>query len=72
MEGTHISFLILITGKQERRKGDGTWSTQAEDKVGGVAGTQLDTTYIRIRNRAVAQWVAFRPIFEVCARKTGC
>ena len=29
-------------------------------------------TYIGIIQGAMAQWVAMRPILEVCARDTGC
>ena len=32
-----------------------------------AAGTQLAMTHIGRRQGTVAQWVALRPIFEVCA-----
>ena len=32
------------------------------------AGTQLDRIYIERRQATVAQWVALRTLFEVCAR----
>ena len=36
-----------------------------------AAGTQLARIYIERQQATVAQWVALRPLFEVCTRKTG-
>ena len=36
-----------------------------------AAGTQLAMTYIGRRKATVAQWVALRPLLEVCAREKG-
>ena len=36
-----------------------------------AAGTQLAMTHIGRRQGTVAQWVAMRPIFEVCAGEKG-
>ena len=71
VEGTHNGFLRNITGKWERRKGDGMWSISELEKVREATETQLDTTCIERIQEMVAQWVAPCQIFEIYARKTG-
>ena len=70
VEGTHIEFLQLITGKRSRRLGDGAWETLGAEGVREAAGTQLARIYIERWQGTVAQWVALRPLFEVCASET--
>ena len=36
-----------------------------------AAGTHLARIHIEQRQETAAQWVALRPLFEVCARDTG-
>ena len=69
VEGTHTGFLRQITGKRAQRNADETWVTPAAGEVLETAGTQSAATYIGRRQGMVAQWVALRPIFEVCARE---
>ena len=38
VEGTHMNFLRLITGKQSRRLGHGTWETPGSEGVREVSG----------------------------------
>ena len=71
LEGTHSGFLRHIMGNQARRKADRTWVTPKSEVLWEAAVTQLEITYIRRRQGAVAQWVALRPIFEVCTRRAG-
>ena len=71
IEGTHTEFLQMITGKRARQLGYMTWETPGEESVQEAAGTQSARIYIEKRQATVAQWVALRPLFEVCARDTG-
>ena len=57
-----------IKEKRARREADGTWVTPKVELVREAAGTQSEITYIRRIQGTVAQWVALRPIFEVCVR----
>ena len=52
VKGNHTGFMRQITGKQVRRKADGTWSTPEAEEV---AVTQYDTTYIRRRQGKMEQ-----------------
>ena len=54
-----------------RQSGDGTWETPGAEGIQEEAVTQSVRIYIEIRQATVAQWVAIRPLFEVCARETG-
>ena len=71
IEGTHADLLQMITGKRTRRLGDGTWENLGAEGAQEAAGTQSDRIYIEIQQVTVVQWVALRPLFEVCTRKTG-
>ena len=71
VEGTHTEILQMITGKRVRRLGDGTWETPGAEGLREAAGTQSEIIYIEIWKATVAQWVALRPLFEVCARDPG-
>ena len=71
VEGTHNGFLRQITGKQARRKVDGTWYNPEAEEVQEAAGTQLAKTYIGRIQEMVAQWVALRPIIKLCIREMG-
>ena len=66
LEGVHVGFLRQVT-----RLKDGSWQKVALDKVLREGGTQPLQTYIGRRQATVAEWVALRPIFEVCAKETG-
>ena len=71
VEGEHTGFLCQRMGKQVRQNMGGTWVTLVVGEVQEAAGTQSEDTYIFRRHGTVAQWVALRPIFEVCARENG-
>ena len=43
----------------------------AADKVLQRSGTQPLHTYLERRQAKVGEWVALRPIFDVCARDTS-
>ena len=60
----------MITGEREKKLGYGTWEYPGEESIREVSGTQLARIYIERRQATVAQWVALRPLFEVCARET--
>ena len=71
IEGRHMEFLRMITGKRVKQLEDGTWETPGAEGIQEVAGTPSARIYIERRQATVAQWVALRPLFEVCARETG-
>ena len=60
-----------IIGKKIYWKVYGTWVTPKAEVMWEVTGTQSTMTYMGIIQGTVAQYVALRPIFEVCARETG-
>ena len=49
VEGTHTEFLRLVTGKQARQLGDGTWETPWEEGVQEATETQSGRIYIEKR-----------------------
>ena len=53
------------------RQEGGTWRQVAAEMVLEKAGTQSLGTYIERRQATMAEWVALRPILEVCDRETG-
>ena len=67
VDGTQTGSMIQITGKQVRRKADGARVIPKAEVVREAVGNQSAVIYTRIRQGAVAQWVAMRPIFQVCA-----
>ena len=69
-EWIYTEFLRQIMGKQERRLRHGMWDTPGEEGVREVELMQSASTYIGRQQTTVAQWVALRRLFEVCARET--
>ena len=61
----------MVTGKRAKQLGDGTWEMPGAEGIREAAGTQSDRIYIEQWQTTVAQWVALRTLFEVCARDTG-
>ena len=71
VQGVHTGFFRQITGKWECHITGRMWVTPAVGGVREEMGTQLVATYIGRRQWAVAQCVALRLIFEVCASQKG-
>ena len=71
LEGVHVGFLRHVTGMKARRIGDDTWTKEGPERVLQAEGTKLLREYIDKRQATVAEWVALRPIFEVCTKETG-
>ena len=61
----------MIMGKRRKQLGDGKWETPGAEGIREAAGTQSTRIYIEQRHATVAQWVALRTLFEVCASETG-
>ena len=71
LEGAHVSFLRKVTRIQAERRRDGYWrQVKADEFLLGV-GTQTLRKHVDRQQATVAEWVATRPIFDVCARETG-
>ena len=71
LEGVHIGFLRQVPDNKAKRQMDGTWRSVAAKRVLKEAVTQTLGTYIDKRQMTVAEWVALRPIIEICDRETG-
>ena len=71
VKGIHTGFLQKITGKRAQRLGERTWKTPGAEGAREADGIQLEMTYIGRRKETVAQWVALRPLFEVCEGENG-
>ena len=71
LEVAHVSFLRQVTCKQATRQRDGSWRQVPAEEVLQVVSTQTIRTYWERRQATVAEWVATRPIFDVCAQETG-
>ena len=67
----HVGFLWQVAGKKARRIGDETWRKEGADSVLQAAGTKPLMEYTKKRQAVVIEWVALRPIFEVCVKETG-
>ena len=70
-KGAHVGFLRQVTGTKDQRLGDETWRNKGSDRVLQAAGTKPLWEYMNKSQATVAEWVALRPIFEVCAKETG-
>ena len=66
-----MEFLKLVMVNRARQLGDGTWETPGAEGVKEAVGTHIARIYIEQRQANVAQWVALRPLFYVCAREAG-
>ena len=71
IEGVHVGFLQQMTGMKAQRLGDVIWKKEGQDRVLQAAVTELLREYINKRQETVAEWVALRPIFKVCAKYLG-
>ena len=66
IEGDHVIFLRQVTNKQEKRRRDASWRQVPEEEVLLGAGNQTLRTYVARWQATVEEWVATRPIFDVC------
>ena len=71
LEGAHVGLLRQVIVKQEIWRRDGSWRQVMEKVVLQGAGTQPLRTYLDRRQVTFSDWVALRPIFDVCAIETG-
>ena len=58
-------------GQNSEQQRDRTWQSVASDKVIKEAVTQSLGVYINKHQGTVAEWVALRPILEVCDKETA-
>ena len=66
LEGAHVSFLRQVTRKQAMwQRDESLWQVLAEEMLQGTE-TQTLRTYVAKRQETVVEWVATRPIFDVC------
>ena len=67
IEGEHVSFLRQVTHKQAAQRWYGSWRQVPVEEVLQVVGTKTLSTYVVRQQATVADWVATRPIFDMCA-----
>ena len=68
LEEVYMGFLRQVTKSKEKRLRDRLWWKAASNKVIQGVETQPLQTYLNRRQVTVTEWVALRPIFDVCAR----
>ena len=66
-----MGLLRQIMGQMVVQREDKTWCQVSTEKVLEKAGHQSLRAYIDRSQATVAEWVALRPILEVCDRETG-
>ena len=66
-----MRFLRQVTHKQATRRIDGSWRQVTAEAVMQGKGTKTLRTYVDRLQTTVAEWVATRTIFDVCAREKG-
>ena len=71
LKGVHVSFMRQVTGMKAQKLGDENWQKEGAGGVIQEEGTKPLQDYINRRQVTVAEWVALRPIFKVCAKETG-
>ena len=59
-----------LTGRQPRRRGVGGWDYPPLEKAMAEAGFEWIRKYITRRQNTVAQYIATRPILDLCERST--
>ena len=59
-----------VMRKKSQWLGDETWWEEGDDSVLQAVGTKHFREYINKKQAMLAEWVALRPIFEVCAKET--
>ena len=71
VEGNHTGFIRQINGKRARSQAGDNWETPAKEEVLWAVGIKSVDKYIGLWQEKLAQWVALRPLLEVCAREKG-
>ena len=71
LEVAHVSFLKKVTRKQAMRRMGISWRQVKSEAVLQGAETQTLMTYMDRRQATVAEFMAIRPIFDVCERYMG-
>ena len=67
LEGAHVGFLRQVTREKANNLRDGSWRQDTAKKVLQGAGTHPLWTYVYRIQATLAERVALRPIFGVCA-----
>ena len=70
MEVVHVGLLGWTMEQRAVRQEDGTWRQVSAEKFLDNSVTPSPGTYIDRRQETVSEWVALRPILEVCDRET--
>ena len=71
VRGSACGFPAIDKNSKSKRLRDGSWRKATAKKVLQRADTQPLQTYVDRRQATVSEWVALRPIFDICVRDTG-
>ena len=55
IEGTHMEFLRMITGKRAKKLGDGKWETPGVEGIQEASGNKPSRVYIERRKATMVQ-----------------
>ena len=66
LEGAHVGFTREVARMKPRRDRRGGWTYPHSADMLRAAGLQTVTTYIGRQQNTVVDWVATRPIMELC------
>ena len=68
----NMGLLRKVMSTKAKMLKDGSWQKVESYRVIQGAGIQPIQTYIDRRQGTVVEWVALRPILEVCTNETDC
>ena len=70
LEGVHVGFLRQVAGQKTRWLGEDYWRRVVAEIMLRAAGGKPHNTYIEKSQATVTEWMAFRPVFNICAKET--
>ena len=70
LDSFHRRFAQHLTGRQSRRRGNGSYAYPSLEEAVGGAGSKGIRKYFTRRKNMVTQYIATRPILDLCERST--
>ena len=64
----HLRVVRRLTGRQPGRRGDRSWTYPTLEEAMGEAGSEGVRKSVTRRQNMVAQYIATRPILDLCER----
>ena len=72
MSGLHHGVVFRITVRQTRRGRDCVWVYPPQEEAIAEAGLQEVNKYVSRRHNTVTQFIATRPIMDLCLAEERC